>query len=161
MEETKAAISIADMARMVGLSRARFYQLMGTTFPWPVYSLSTRRPFYDEILQNSCLEVRRRNCGIDGKAILFYAKRIGTSAPVRKPRPVTLSSPSSSKVDAGYGDLLDGLRSLGLMTATMPQVAAAVKELFPEGVQNLGRGQVLRAVFLRLKRQDTGDSVVR
>jgi hypothetical protein len=64
-------------------------------------------------------------------------------------------------VDAGYGDLLDGLRSLGLMTATMPQVAAAVKELFPEGVQNLGRGQVLRAVFLRLKRQDTGDSVVR
>ena len=48
MEEIKAAISIADMARMVGLSRARFYQLMGTTFPWPVYSLSNRRPFYDE-----------------------------------------------------------------------------------------------------------------
>ena len=52
METTKAAVSIAEMARMVGLSRARFNQLMGQTFPWPRYSLSNHRPFYDELLQN-------------------------------------------------------------------------------------------------------------
>lgn len=160
MEEIKAAISIADMARMVGLSRARFYQLMGTTFPWPVYSLSNRRPFYDEKLQTLCLEVRRRNCGIDGKAILFYAKRISTTVPVRKPRTVTPPSPSS-KVNAGHDDILDGLRSLGLTTATLPQVTAAVNELFPEGVENVPVGQVLRAVFLRLKRQDRADNAGR
>ena len=84
------------MARMVGLSRARFNQLMGTTFPWPRYSLSNRRPFYDELLQNCCLEVRRRNCGIDGKPVMFYAKRINSTIPVRKPRKVTLP-----KVEAG------------------------------------------------------------
>ena len=31
--QTKAVVSVAEMARMVGLSRARFYQLVGTTFP--------------------------------------------------------------------------------------------------------------------------------
>ena len=35
MEQIKSVVSIADMARMVGLSRARFNQLMGSTFPWP------------------------------------------------------------------------------------------------------------------------------
>jgi len=155
MEETKAAISIADMARMVGLSRARFYQLMGTTFPWPVYSLSNRRPFYDELLQALCLEVRRRNCGVDGKPVMFYAKRISTTVPVRKPRTVT----PPPKVNAGYDGILDGLRSLGLTMATRPQVTVAVKELFPEGVENVPRGQVLRAIFLRLKRQDRADNV--
>ncbi len=156
METTKSVVSIADMARMVGLSRARFYQLMGSTFPLPLYSLSNRRPFYDEILQNCCLEVRRRNCGIDGKPILFYAKRISNLTPIRKPRKV-----KPPKVEAGHDEILDGLRSLGLTTATLPEVATAVKELFPGGVNDGNRGQVLRAVFLRLKRQDTADNVGR
>ena len=46
-EATKSIVSISDMARMVGLSRARFYQLVGTTFPFPVYDVATHRPFYD------------------------------------------------------------------------------------------------------------------
>ena len=33
--EIKAAVSVAEMARMVGLSRARFYQLVGSAFPHP------------------------------------------------------------------------------------------------------------------------------
>jgi hypothetical protein len=28
-------------------------------------------------LQQVCLEVRQRNCEIDGRPVLFYAKRIG------------------------------------------------------------------------------------
>jgi len=152
MEETKSAISIADMARLVGLSRARFYQLMGTTFPLPRYYVSTRRPFYDDILQNSCLEVRRRNCGIDGKPILFYAKRVSTMNPIQKP--------TKKKVkDESFSEVFDGLKSLGLTTATVQQVASAVKELFPSGVENESRGQVLRAVFLHLKRRDKSDIV--
>jgi hypothetical protein len=71
-DNTKAVVSISEMARMVGLSRSRFHQLIGTTFPWPLYAVSTKRPFYDEELQKLCLEVRRRNCGIDGKPVLFY-----------------------------------------------------------------------------------------
>ena len=36
-EPTKVAVSVAEMARMVGLSRARFYQLRRAgVFPTPV-----------------------------------------------------------------------------------------------------------------------------
>ena len=123
MDDKKAAISIADMARMVGLSRARFYQLMGTTFPWPVYPLSNRRPFYDEKLRDLCLEVRRRNCGIDGKPVMFYARRVNPIISARKPRKVT----PAPKTAAGHDDILDGLKSLGLLTArrTRPRYRSA------------------------------------
>ena len=151
MNEAKAAVSIAEMSRMVGLSRARFYQLMGKTFPWPLYSVSNRRPFYDEVLQEVCLSVRRRNCGIDGKPILFYSRRINhtTIRKLKKP-PV--------KVEAAHDEILEGLRGLGLTTATNLEVASVVKELFPKGVNNESRGQVLRAVFLKLKRRDRFDN---
>ncbi len=43
----------------------------------------------------------------------------------------------------------------------MPQVTAAVTELFPGGVNDGNRGQVLRAVFLKLKRQDRLENVGR
>ena len=36
-----------------------------------------RRPFYHEELQAVCLDVRRRNCGIDGKPVLFYCPATG------------------------------------------------------------------------------------
>ncbi len=32
-DQTKTAVSVAEMARMVGLSRARFYQLIGSRLP--------------------------------------------------------------------------------------------------------------------------------
>jgi hypothetical protein len=144
-------VSVSEMARQCGLSRARFYQLMGTTFPWPVYDITTRRPLYTEELQQVCLEVRRRNCGIDGNPVLFYSKRI--EMPVKKTR-------KAKPVDGEkHADLLDGLRSLGMTTATMPQVTTAVKELFPKGAMEMDRGEALRAVFLHLKRQNQADNV--
>jgi hypothetical protein len=151
--QTKAAVSVAEMARMVGLSRARFYQLAGTTFPWPRYDVATRRPFFDEELQAACLEVRRRNCGIDGKPVLFYARRpLAAPVPGRKPKKAAAS-------DDRHADLLDGLKSLGLVAVTVAQVAEAVKELYPNGVPTDADGEVLRAVFLYLRRQNSRDNV--
>jgi len=60
--QTKAAVTVAEMARMLGLSRARFYQLQSAgVFPSPVYLVSNRRPIYVEEMQEVCIEVRRRN----------------------------------------------------------------------------------------------------
>jgi hypothetical protein len=139
--EIKAAVGVAEMARMVGLSRARFYQLIGTAFPHPVYSVSTRRPFFHEELQKVCLEVRRRNCGMDGKPVLFYARRpVSTTVP--KKRSANVRNPNT--------ELLDGLRSLGL-PATPAQVEAATKALFPSGTSGADPGDVIRRVFIHLK----------
>ena len=139
-EETKTAVSVAEMARMLGLSRARFYQLRGSAFPWPRFDIQTRRPFYDEEAQKLCLEVRRRNCGIDGKAILFYARHAPKA--VTKKRPTHVRNPNI--------ELLEGLKSLGLV-ATSAQVEAAIKTLFPKGIEQVDQGEVIRSGFIHLK----------
>jgi hypothetical protein len=134
---------------MVGLSRTRFYQLVGKTFPFPIYSVATRRPFYTEELQLVCLEVRRRNCGIDEKPVLFYCRGI---------KPTT---PKKTKAVQGdqHADLLDGLKELGLAGITPAEVTAAVKILYPNGVAAEPEGAVLQAVFLRIKRQVSAGNV--
>jgi hypothetical protein len=152
--QTKAAVSVAEMARMCGLSRSRFYQLIGTAFPEPERQKGTGRPVYTEELQQVCLEVRRRNCGIDGKPVLFYARRLGT-APSR-PKPPKPKLESKGKDVAA---LIDGLNSLGLTTATAAQVQKVTQELFPNGTEGIDQGHVLRAVFLHLKRQNSADNV--
>jgi hypothetical protein len=152
---TKAAVTVAEMARMVRLSRARFYQLQQAgVFPSPVYDVSTRRPVYVQELQEVCLEVRRRNCGINGKPILFYSHRLG-SAP-GKPKA------SKPKLEAKRGDvtaLIDGLNALGLTSATAAEILKVTRQLFPQGTEGIDQGEVLRAVFLHLKRKNSRDNV--
>ena len=152
--ETKTAVTVAEMARMCGLSRSRFYQLIGTAFPQPERQPKTERPVYTEELQQVCLEVRRRNCGIDGKAILFYGRRLGT-APIRS----KATKPKLEPKGKDLSELLDGLNSLGLTTATGAQVEQVTKQLYPKGTEGMDQGEVLRAVFLHLKRQNSSDNV--
>jgi len=150
---TKAAVTVSEMARMVGLSRARFYELVEAgVFPTPVYDVSTRRPLYDEKLQEACLTVRRRNCGVNGKPVLFYARGHRTSTPAVNPSKPPVAKP---KPTPAHADLIDGLSALGLV-ATPAQVGEAVAALYPAGVDGTDRGQVLRAVFLRLKASGHG-----
>jgi hypothetical protein len=139
---------MAEMARMVGLSRSRFYQLVGTAFPHPLYDVATKRPYYTPELQEACLEVRRRNCGIDGKPVLFH-RRGREVSPVRPRRSGRKTAPA-----ADHRDLLDGLKSLGLAGVTAAEVEAALKELRLLDSGKKDNGEVLRAVFLKLKRQD-------
>jgi len=145
--ETKAAVTVAEMARMIGMSRARLYQLMGKAFPKPKRDESGR-PYFDEEQQQTILEVRRRNCGIDGKPILFYAPRNTISTtPVKrrtKPKPVIVQS---------YPEVADGIRGLGLVV-TDAQVTAAVSEAYPDGIDGTDLGEVIRNVFLSIQRNN-------
>jgi hypothetical protein len=146
-------VSVSEMASMVGLSRARFYQLIGTTFPWPLYDVASHRPFYDEGLQQVCQEVRHRNCGINGVPVLFYTRRPQAPAAPKKRTAVRLGKkPTVDK----HADLIDGIKGLGLMV-TAAQVASAIKMLFPDSVAAVDRSEVLRTLFLYLRRQDLGN----
>lgn len=157
---TKAVVSVAEMARMVGLSRARFYQLMNAgTFPKPEYDERTKRPHYTEELQRRCLEVRRRNCGVDGKPVMFYAR--GHRLP-QQTKPIRSATAPTTKAKPpktdDHADLLDGLAALGLASATTDQVRAALAATYPGGVGGADEGDVLRAVFLFLKCQNSADN---
>ena len=89
----RAAYSVVETAKLCRLSRARFYDLIGSgAVPPPVYSITTRRPLYTAELAARCIEVRETNIGIDGRYVLFYDRRL----PPRSPRPPSVvSSPST------------------------------------------------------------------
>ena len=142
----KEALSVAEMARMVGLCRARFYELIGTAFPPPIYDTATRRPFYPVELQEACLEVRQRNCGIDGRPVLFHRREKAVVPSIRK-RSKRKTKPDNSR----YRELTTGLRSLGLAGVTAAQVQAALNEL---RISDTDRGEALKSVFLHIKGQD-------
>lgn len=150
-EVQKAVVSVSEMARIVGLSRARFYQLMSDgVFPKPKYDESTNRPYYDEEAQTECILVKRRNVGINGQVVIFYASRHPLNGQPKRPA----KSKAKSKPANDHADLLDSLACLGL-SATAQQVEAAVAECCPDGIQKLDSGEVVRAVFLHLKRQES------
>ena len=151
---SKSIVSVSEMARMVGLSRQRFHQLRGTAFPEPEYDPETKRPYYDLEKQQVCLDVRQRNCGIDGKPILFYARRNDVGV-VRKPQKKKTDKSSNSKFD----QITDSIRSLG-MKSNSEKVTEAINNMFPNGIKNTDEAEVIRAVFLHLKQSEadsTGD----
>ena len=151
-EETKAIVTVSEMARMVGLSRARFYQLQKAgVFPSPLYDVKTRRPIYDKELQKVCLEVRRRNCGVNGKPVLFYSRRV----PITAPRKATAKPPKNEQ----YAGLIDALQGLGLASVTKAQVGAAIQEVYPQGTTGMDEAEIIRAVFLHLRRKNSSDNV--
>jgi hypothetical protein len=152
MSEIKSAVTISEMARMCALSRSRFCQLIGSAFPYPLYSVATRRPFFNEEMQKVCLEVRRRNCGIDGKPILFYSRRLDLPTPRRQ-------AASPRKTIAKHTNLIAGLAGLGLSGITESQVEAEYKKLYPKGANGVDEATQLRCLFVSLMRQDRHDNV--
>lgn len=144
-------VSVKDMAALCGLSRQRFAQLVKAgVFPQPLYDITSHRPLYTEELQHVCLEVRRRNFGINGKAVLFYSKRTSTAPTTQK-----VVKTEKSKVRP---EILDGLEALGL-TVSATQVAEATKMVFPTGTDNIDQAEIVRAIFIHLKRKNSGVNV--
>ncbi len=72
----KEICSVTKMIAMLGISKARFYQLIqNDIFPPPVYCIRTKKPFYTDNLQQHCLNIRKTGIGYNGKPVIFYAAR--------------------------------------------------------------------------------------
>ena len=142
----KAAVSVSEMAKMVGLSRARFYDLVQRgVFVSPVYSLSNRRPFYTAQMQQKNLEVRQTQRGVNGEFALFYLKQ--PSGPNRTSRGQS-SNGQTNRID----ELLQGVRALGARSATTAQIEQALAVCYPEGIGQVDGTDVLRQVYRHLRR---------
>ena len=167
MQVTKEIVSVSEMARMLGFSRARVYQLLRDgVLPKPTKTAEGGRPFFTRAQQEQCIEVRRTNCGIDGRPILFYATRVPSPAPptteTRQPRRRSAPArPRRSTEDSTITDLRCGLRQLGLTDATEQSIRAALADLYPDGHAGVDSSELLRSIFVHLNRQDSHDNVSR
>jgi hypothetical protein len=136
------------MAKMLGLSRAAFYDHVGKGhFLAPIYAVRTRRPIYTADMQRQNLEVRATQVGVNGEFVLFYE---------RQPRAlVAASSPrTQSRTNSVAASLRDRLTALGLEGVSESRVEQALGQCFPQGVSGIPEADVLRVVFRHLRRPD-------
>ena len=136
---SKQVFSITEMAMNCNLSRARFYQLLGSGFfPKPLHDERSKRPYYNLDLQQKCLEARQSGIGCDGSFMLFYSPRKkGTKM-------------RTKKIDSQTKELTETLGSMGLET-TVEQVQQSLPELYPDGTEGQDQGLVVRELFRHLK----------
>src|ERR1035437_2145497 len=103
----KPAVSGSEMAKAVGLCRSQFYAYVRRgVFPWPVYSIVTKRPYYTAESQEDIVEARQTGIGCNGEFVLFYEHR--------PPAPVPAAGPRRTS----HAALIEGLRSLGMTNVT-------------------------------------------
>ena len=144
----KAACSVTEMARLVGLSRARFYDLVaeGIFLP-PVYSLKTRRPLYTRAMQEANVQARQDQQGVNGDYILFYAPRQEAQRRSHGQR----DGARASRVGSQVTNLHRQLQGLGL-DVSVDQVDRVMRDLFPDGVNGAAAPEVLRTLYRHLRR---------
>jgi len=131
--------SITEMAKKVGLSRIRFYQLRKEgVFPEPDDSSCPNHSFYTLQSQQKCIEIRKTGIGLNGKPIIFNAPRIKKPKKSRKPR---------NQQNNRYEELAATLRQWK-WDVTHIDVKNAVKIKYPEGLeQHPDDGLILRDVI--------------
>ena len=139
----KEVCSVIEMIKMLGLSRARFYQLIEqAVFPSPLYCTRTKRPFYTIELQELCINIRESNIGFNGQYVLFYSPR-KKNAEMKKSR---------KSAAEPFNELAETLKRMGL-DVTAAEVGCAVENLFPEGLDTTDQGIVLRDLFRHFKKE--------
>tara|TARA_R110000744_G_scaffold380561_1_gene502588 strand:- start:19448 stop:19876 length:429 start_codon:yes stop_codon:yes gene_type:complete len=139
------------MARVVGLSRSRFYALMQQgVFPMPLYLIATKRPFFDERLRDECLNVRRTGLGVNDQPILFYPRRAGPPT-TRSSKSTLRGKKKTPNINPRVLRLIELLKGLGVENPSPDSVTAALSECFPNGSDEKADHELVGAVYRHLR----------
>ena len=130
---THANFTMSEAARMLDLSRARFYQLIAQrVFPPPAYSIRTRLPLYPSRLLDVCKDIRRTGIGFNGQLVRFYKKR------------------RNGQPNPQHKHLATILRGMGLVV-TGSHVRKALRQLrLPAKIGKSGEEDTVRKLFRHL-----------
>jgi hypothetical protein len=146
----KAFVSVIEMAEMIGLSKSRFHALIrGGVFPKAILHECCKRPVFDLESQQKCLEIRETGIGNNGQPVIFNRMRASRKPRIRRqpqPQPPT----TENRPADDHAELVGAMKSLGLIV-TDEAVAKAVTEIYPNGVEGIEPGEVIRKVFLNLR----------
>jgi hypothetical protein len=155
-ENIPSVVSIAQMCKLLSLSKSRFYSLISTSdlsicfFLPPIYGLENRRPYYSREMAQQNIDFKRNSTGLNNKVLLFYNSR--SSVP-SVPKPKKVEQKNQPSIDK-HSELMAGLKSLGLSDTTAAQINAALAICFPNGGQNVDDAEKLRAVFRHIKQKN-------
>ena len=100
-----------------------------------------------------CVRVRETNTGIDGRYVIFYARREQTGG--HAPAPAARSAQRPAPIDTLTQEMIETLRAMGVRQG-QAEVVAAITARCPSGVTEASFETDLRAVFDRLRSTDHG-----
>lgn len=140
-DNLKAVCSVRELAEMLCLSRARFYQLQKAgVFPMPLYCIHSRRPFYTLELQQQCIAIRKTGIRHNGLPILFNAPR--------KNKPTSSQDQPAPELE----ELVASLKELGL-NVSLNKVETAIKAQYPQGLpQDSDKGTIIKKLYRTLEK---------
>ena len=153
-------VSIPTLCSLMGISRSRYYQLLSGSFILPpIYSLENKRAYFTREMAERNIAVVRNNVGLNGKVCLFYhtRRRMGP-VPVKPAKRREQKPKPASENKNPYQDIIDGLACLGLPDVKPSQIEMIVTKLYPEGIQNQDEGEVLKAVYRAILKQNSTDN---
>ena len=145
--------TVKEVCEAVGLSKSRFYQLLGSTFPWPAYLVTNHRPAFTEEQFQQCLAARRTNQGIDGNPVMFYSKRL----PGRPRQSGQKRASSKAAKPKRHTHVIEALDQLGLPGIRQHAIDRALKRLSING-DAADSGKVIAQLFRFFKAQKRQDS---
>jgi hypothetical protein len=152
-------VSINQLCGLMGVSRSRYYQLLsdGIILP-PIYSLESKRGYFTREMAEKNVSVIRNNVGLNGKVCLFYnTNRRAGSSPQKSAKRKQLQHTSIPEKNQ-YLDVIEGLTCLGLQGVKSSEVASIINKLYPNGTKNEDDGEVLKAVYRAIIKQNTIDN---
>ena len=133
----KAAVSVSEVCRQLGMSRSQFYlHVSRGTFHSPLRLPSNQRPYFTASMVEDIVKARETGVGVNGEYVLFYERQTAVKSETKHDR----------------SSLIEGLKNLGLVGVTSAQVDAAMSFCFPDGNHSHDESNVLRTVFRHLKR---------
>ena len=117
----------------------------------PIYNIQTKRPYYTRKMAQTNLECKRRNQGISGKVCMFYSARTTTAtSPLKKRQKI--DNGKNTPITIGFDEMKSDLESLGLKSISSSQIRKAIDDCFPDGTDGVDEGDIVRQVFLSIKR---------
>jgi predicted DNA-binding transcriptional regulator AlpA len=141
----KAALSVAQMCRLLKMSRSQFYlHVKRGTFHAPLRLASNQRPYFTASMVDDILRARETGVGVNREYVIFYERQ-----------------PTSTKIEikkfkTDQMALLEGLKALGLGTVTGQQVESALAACFPNGTSGHDDNMILKQIFRHLKSSGIG-----
>ncbi len=137
-------LNITKMARLVGLSRSRFYDHMERgVFHKPLRAEGSSRPYYTPELAAANIHVRCTGIGANGSVVSFNDKNRSVGPMLKAPKP---------HLPKRHRSLIQDLKSLGF-TVTAAQVDEALTACFSDGIDGQDEATVLRTLLRHLKKE--------
>lgn len=128
-------LTLSELCDLLGIGKQTYYKLQRQGyFPQPIRS-PNGRPFFSAELIDECQTIVRTRCGKNGLPLVLNR------------RPGTTPAPKKKAADK-HEDLIAGLASLGVKTTS-----AKVESVLATLPKTLSEGELLKAVFREMKKQ--------